>query len=382
MSESRLWEGMPPVVEKEQHEQVEFENEGWRVLQERRYAGTGITPESIVRSLQVIVRELREYPLDPLPHQESFYLNSSDPLSLLREVADVRGKRVLSVAASGDFAQLFFEQGAASVELFDVSPHASLWSELRLRAAAVLNYDEYRHFFGSGASLKMGDENYDPKVGHIPIQLFDEELFKKLAPYLSRQARALFESVSADHRTDLFVLQDKSMAEDGFARPRLVDFVGDVVTTLSEYEAMQQAIRKGKLAIYKEEVVDAAKRSAGVDVAYISNIGYEGYKTVRLAQEFRSRGAKRVLFTLNYDFNGFDPKPTLNGKYVYDKEKRRYRQKDLKTGRYLPDEDGQEVSLKVGYNIVTPEEVFLVKGIPVRFLGSTNLQYGVVAELV
>ncbi len=371
-----------PVTSEEELMQLRFEEEGWKTLQEKRYSNTGVSPESVIRPLPGIVRKLVEYSLDGLPHKESFYLNSSDPLALLRDVADVRGKKVLSVAASGDFAQLFFEQGAASVELFDISPYAALWSELKLRATAVLTYEEYMRFFGNGASLKVGNENHDPEKGYLPIQLFNQTLFKKLAPYLSKQARTLFESLASEHRSDLFVLEDKSVAEDGFARPRLVDFVGDVVTSEKEYQDMQKAIRAGELAIYREDVVDAAKRSSDVDLVYISNIAYEGYKTVRLAQEFRARGAKRVAFSLNYDFTGFDQKPNFLGKYSYDMESRRYRRKDLEASMPPSDEDGQELSLKVGSTIVTPEEVFLVNRVPVRILGATRLQYGVLAELV
>lgn len=269
-----------------------FSSEEWVGQQEKRYNEAGVTPASIEAHLEHILSiPLEERNL--LQNDDSFYLNSSDPLPDLVNALDVRGKRILSVAASGDFAQIFFFGGAESVELFDISPFAALWTELRMTAAALLSYDEYKRFFTDRLTIRASTDFYE--LTSLP--LFDIHLYQKICPRLTLHARTLFDLLITPPFKELFIIQRINDAEYGFARPRNLHFVHDILD-VSSYQTMQKNLINGRVSIRVEEANEAKRRASSVDVVYLSNIGYTAPETVELTEHFREQGATRVMFTL------------------------------------------------------------------------------------
>lgn len=359
---------------------LDKETERLRVL-EANYDAAGVTVESIKPRLQEVLRKVqkdKEFPI--LFNEESFYLQSSDPIALLNEM-DFSGQKVMTVAASGDFAQIFLNRGAAEVRMFDFSPFAAFWTELKIAAASNLTFEEYGKFFGEGHSLKADSDNYDKDTGeYVPIKLFDARLILKVRQGLSVQARRVFDLLETEDFEELFITRNKFTNDLGFARSRDTEFVGDVIKEKTEYEALQANLKKGEWSIKVEEAKTAAHETGNMDVVYISNIGYEAEQTVDMAKEFRKQGAKRVIFSLQhtqlYNRSGLDRRSydatgrELNFNYNDDKRLR----DENKSQEWL-------VHRKTGA-IFKPGDCFDVASTPVRLIGIRGHNgYDVLAEL-
>jgi hypothetical protein len=119
-----------------------------RARLDEMYADQGITPEFIQERMEIrqplkIQGEYSDtFYQATNGHIDVLYINSSDPLKILREQCQVQGKRVLTVAGSGEQLPLFTLAGAEAVQAFDVSWISALWGELKLRAYQILSFDE------------------------------------------------------------------------------------------------------------------------------------------------------------------------------------------------------------------------------------------------
>lgn len=75
------------------------------------------------------------------------YLHTTENVSGMLEEMDLEGKKVLSVAGSGDQGLNAYFKGASEVTLFDVNPLALAQAELKLVAAQKLDYPDFFNFF-------------------------------------------------------------------------------------------------------------------------------------------------------------------------------------------------------------------------------------------
>ena len=82
---------------------------------------------------------------------------------------DLKGKRVLTVAGSGDQRLNAYLMGASEVVCFDVNPLCELHLDLKDAAIKALTYEDFINFFGIS------------KIKYY----FDKELFKKIKPHLN-----------------------------------------------------------------------------------------------------------------------------------------------------------------------------------------------------
>ena len=73
------------------------------------------------------------------------YMHSNE--NLKEYVSDLQGKRVLTVAASGDHLFSALLAGATSIDIFDVNKFTLMYVELRLYALKYLNPVDLIHFF-------------------------------------------------------------------------------------------------------------------------------------------------------------------------------------------------------------------------------------------
>lgn len=74
------------------------------------------------------------------------YLNTTENIAGILEGLDIKGKKVLSVAGSGDQMLNAYYHGAEEVSIFDINPLAAAQAELKLVAAQKLDYNEFYHF--------------------------------------------------------------------------------------------------------------------------------------------------------------------------------------------------------------------------------------------
>lgn len=99
------------------------------------------------------------------------YLSATENVAGILEDTDLNGKKVLTVAGSGDQALNLFFKGAEEVTLFDINPLAFLQNELKLAAAKALDYPDFCEYFAYG-------------IGNV----LNLKGFKKLLPYLDDDA--------------------------------------------------------------------------------------------------------------------------------------------------------------------------------------------------
>ncbi len=165
-----------------------------RARLDEMYEQQGITSEFIQERMKIRQpSKIQGESSDPLyeptfGHIDVLYVNSSDPLKIAREQCQVRGKRVLTVAGSGEQVPLFKLAGAETVDTFDVSWVAAVWGELKLRAYQILSFDELVTCLQAWrqASMDSAEWRWHPM---IDVKIYHE----KLRPVLSRTARETFD---------------------------------------------------------------------------------------------------------------------------------------------------------------------------------------------
>lgn len=104
------------------------------------------------------------------------YLNTTENIKGILEGMNLKDRKVLSVAGSGDQALNAYFLGAEVVTLFDINPLAFAQAELKFTAAQKLDYEEFYKFFLplNGCTLR-------------------HEVYKKLSNYLSDETNLFYD---------------------------------------------------------------------------------------------------------------------------------------------------------------------------------------------
>lgn len=90
------------------------------------------------------------------------YVFSNENISdCLNQLGDMRGKRVLSVCASGDHAFECYARGASRVDTFDINYTQKNMMELKLHMIRNLPYEEFLEYF-FGCSRRMSPDIITP----------------------------------------------------------------------------------------------------------------------------------------------------------------------------------------------------------------------------
>lgn len=114
---------------------------------------------------------------------------------------NLKNKRVLTVAGSGDQRLNCLLRGASEVVCFDVNPLAEL--QLRLKDIAIqkLNHEEFLKFFGvSKEKRKIKEKQKDDKN---KSNLLDKEIYNKLRNYLDKDVSLLYDYVINEFKPDI-----------------------------------------------------------------------------------------------------------------------------------------------------------------------------------
>ena len=104
---------------------------------------------------------------------------------------DLRNKRVLTVAGSGDQRYNCLLRGASEVVLFDVNPLVDLHLRLKETAVKVLSHDDFLRFFGVRKDKK-------------DISFLDKDIFNKLKNYLDKDVYLFYYYVINEFRGQVF----------------------------------------------------------------------------------------------------------------------------------------------------------------------------------
>jgi hypothetical protein len=258
------------------------------------YEIDGLTIEKVHQHLNKL-SELIKDRNKPVLQENSFYLNSSDSLETLKSM-DFSGKKVLTVAGSGEFAHTFINGNCSEVCEFDVSPIALLYAEMRHVGLCVLNYEQYNKMFGKWTGVYEADDRFKADV-------FDIETYRnELRHHISDQAKELFDGMIENKElmnTDLLT------SWGGIARIRFNQkykknrFIGDYVSE-EDYLELQNKARGTPVTFSAREIdsLGPLLETYEPDTVYISNIGYYSEHTIPHAQRFLEAGANEVIFTI------------------------------------------------------------------------------------
>lgn len=277
-------------VPNESRERTKEENQ--KKEQEQRYAESGITSAFVKETLESISVSLArgERP----GYDRSFYRDSSDPLREMRDVFTARAeKHVVTVAGAGDFPQLFIDAGAEQLEIFDISPFAAFWTELKLQSLVVLSFEEYTKFLNDSEVQKT---------------LFDATLYPTVRPHLSEQARTCFDTIQQPEYRNLFVLPEKhDLNSKCFAKKRGINFVERCIHSSGEYEVLRKKVMNTRWTIDIKDL-DAllAEKPSPNTAFYMSNIGIDADIIVWHADRIAAAGYEKVYMSIilpGYEFS-------------------------------------------------------------------------------
>lgn len=234
------------------------------------------------------------------------YVNSSDSLHALARAPALEGANVTTVAGSGDFPLIFAWRGCAVVSICDSSLGACALTELKIRSLSVLNYREYWTMFGT--VYKQGD-------GSAPI--FDRELYGRVRPLLSDQAREYFDTVLLPGFERYSTVRSAQHFEGG-SREALAAWNGPVrfrgplnashdatigrypfLATGEAYQELQTRVTKASISIERKCLSKLPRRQAALsDLFYISNV--LGDEPFGASQNRWLSLAPRVGFTVSW----------------------------------------------------------------------------------
>lgn len=302
------------------------EQDSDRARQEALYLGSGITIEKAADILPHINEELEkehkriQERIKETPdakgtlyyyfmyHPEyAFYLNSSDSLNTLYKAVDVKDQRVLTVAGSGDFSEIFAAKGASQVDVMDYSTPACFWNELKLVAAKHLDYEAYYAMFGPIDKVRDKDLDYRKRIAPI----FDADIYQYVSKYLSPQAQVFFDTMRQMRFANIF-LADVSDRESKHGQG-VVRFRGGKISRFEEtkmpqempllknptkYKELRRAMKTLSWSVRQGDITRPDNDFSQYDFVYISNVGYRNEHIASTAYNALQRGAKRVGFTL------------------------------------------------------------------------------------
>lgn len=252
---------------------------------QRDYIHAGLTVDRIIGRLRQI--ETAISPPRVTDHEDSLYVNSSDPIDVLLRHVSVKGKRVLTVAGSGDFAFVFLYGKCESLCLVDLSPYALFLSELKLRAVETLTYSEYCDLFF--VPYIYENEYRGPFVSPA--------LYGRVREGLSIQAQAFFDFVTDDKHAKFWQIREPTCGNSKILRFRTcyhpLGNVGlrHVLRNARTYESIQQSLRRTPCVI---RLQDVSSVNASFDYVYVSNIGYLDSRQGELIKGILRRGSRRV----------------------------------------------------------------------------------------
>jgi hypothetical protein len=224
--------------------------------------------------------------------QALLYLSSSDAVTAL-PLADVKGKNVMTVAGSNEFAQVFAMGGASSLTVFDRSIPACCMTDLKHAAIRELDFHEWQQTFHS--FLRDG-----PKSVMLDTQHYE----KKLRPNVSEATQVFFDAFHSGSLREANAL--KHVGWQHFVHVRLARSPGTataispqgVVNTEEKYAALSDAMRKVPMSIHPTPIEEWKFEENTPDFLYLSNIGFHYWATRGWAKHCRIQGVQEVGFAL------------------------------------------------------------------------------------
>lgn len=261
---------------------------------------TPILMEVRVDQVDRVWKELERQASEGWPHQyyeNLLYLNSSDPLTVVANVP-ATNKRVCTVAGSGDFPQIFINNGATNVDVFDISLLACCMTELKLVALRNLCFNEYTKLFHE---FKKGEGG----------TIVDARLYQALRSQLSDASKRFFDLLTQgplnsllwdgkDTRGPTIARSVRSGVPDTFPKyPTFIDETGKCGLRIDDYSTLAEKARRCSVSIRLQDAKKLDFHESEVpDVLYMANIGNNSTdERMKILHKMLRRGAKKVIFS-------------------------------------------------------------------------------------
>lgn len=249
-----------------------------------KYYASGAKLHKLERAVKEITDMAEQYEHGAFSHREAFYCVTSDHLPTVRERIDVKDKAVATVASNGDFWEIFAAGGAKSVQVFDISLPALMYSELKLAALENLNLQDYQ------ALLR---QPYEEK---LEGGFFSAEIYERIRDRLTPQAQAYFDGLLRVENAPL--MDSKSNTSSSFIRFRRNPvFVSDIISDETEYRKLQDSVGRVDLRFSLLDINKDQEQIASNEVVYISNINYDLDEALKTASTLAERGSTVIMAT-------------------------------------------------------------------------------------
>jgi len=181
------------------------------------------------------------------------YRQTNEDVSKIFKTLDVENKNILTVASSGDFLLSFVNQGANSIETFDISIFTKYYQELKVAAIQALEYEEFLRFF------------YDNNC-------FSLVLYKRITPYLTKEGKIFWDTIFNSFKPE-------QIRNSRIFMPQL-NLISSVLRRIpylkdkEEYDKTRTQIKNRNFKFYNLNILKlptTIKRK--FDIIFISNIG-------------------------------------------------------------------------------------------------------------
>lgn len=324
--------------------------------QEALYRESRVTPESALNYLTHVNKEIGASRYGGVEHEHAFYLNSSDSLEILAKSVDVKGQRVMTVAGSGEFAQIFIKNGAKRVDVVDYSMPALFFTELKLIAARELSYEDYLNLFGTIDERREERTRRHNMLKTEIAPVFDTSIYRKIRDQLTEQARMFFDMFSSPKYREYFMVDFYGPTWSGMTRLRepfnrakwseIVPFL----RSKRNYQELQKSLKSAGWTLRLGDLGDKSLDFSQYDFVYASNASY-GLQH-QLAENILRAGARRVGFTSNgHDvlFGDWDERDAFREQKFELEKKARDHKKHVKIfnhrGTIRDEQNGREIRL-------------------------------------
>ncbi|MFH0818442.1 MAG: hypothetical protein V1898_00415 [Patescibacteria group bacterium] len=244
------------------------------------------------------------------PEQDIYYTQPSDPLRLMQDVLSqpeysLEGKKVLTVAGSGDLPLFFLSMGAEQTDAFDISAIACVMTEAKLTAikSDCLSLEQYSDMFKI-PDLSNLDEPENLETARV---FFQADNYDALEPLLTPQAKQFLQlATDPETRTLLFSydMENMGMPYEVFRDRQYMGGIklADIIPLLSNPELFakyQKSLQRQRSRIRKKSLFHMTRRDlAPYDYVFVSNIGFDKASIIFDLKNMLMKGVKRIGFTI------------------------------------------------------------------------------------
>lgn len=184
----------------------------------------------------------------------------------------VKGKKVLTVTASGDHLINLALLGASEIHNFDINRNAYYMSELKIAALKTLSYEEFLQFFTDSNDREVG------YVGLLPVQrkvdknefVFDYKTYLRIREQLGEDVALYWDMLFEEYHFDGKELMQSSVVYGGDRTAAIYN--NPYLQSEDNYNQARENIDKVDRKYMTMDVLELHKLTDTYDIILLSNI--------------------------------------------------------------------------------------------------------------